>query len=169
MRLQKQELMFNVIESDQDYYRSLIAKTNEQIDDAKAKILTLESQLQHERTLKEYKHQFEHLSAEINNYAPSQTSLAAIGRCETEAAILEAKSRNEEIRRKQDQLHVLVSMIRDFRADEKLDAKEAVLGQKAGATGQEPENMAAVNGEAELPMAAESGDEVMAEEGEIEQ
>ena len=29
--------------------------------------------------------------------------------------------------------------------------------------------MAAVNGEAELPMAAESGDEVMAEEGEIEQ
>ena len=56
MRLQKQELMFNVIEQDQAYYRSLIAKTNEQIASALAKIETFNSQLQHERTLKDYKH-----------------------------------------------------------------------------------------------------------------
>ena len=43
MRMQKQELMFNVIEQDQAYYRSLIAKTNEQIASALAKIETLNS------------------------------------------------------------------------------------------------------------------------------
>ena len=95
----------------------------------------MNSQLEHERTLKDFKHQFENLASQINKFAPSQTSLSAIGECEAEAASLEARSRNEEIRRKQDQLHVLVSMIRDFRVGEKLDAKaalNAVGGDEAG-------------------------------------
>ena len=125
--------MFSVIEQDQAYYRSLISKTNDQIATALATIQTLNSQLDHERTLKDYKTQFEHLASQINKFAPSQTSLSAIGECEAEAASLEARSRNEEIRRKQDQLHVLVSMIRDFRADEKLDAKAALHAEDQAA------------------------------------
>ena len=47
--------MFNVIEQDQAYYRSLIDKTNDQIQNALSTITQLESELQHERQLKEYK------------------------------------------------------------------------------------------------------------------
>ena len=80
--------MFNVIEQDQAYYRSLIDKTNDQIQNALSTITQLESELQHERQLKEYKVQFEELATQMNKFAPQQESMAKISACEAESAQL---------------------------------------------------------------------------------
>ena len=92
VKLKKQEVMFGVIERDQEYYASLIEKTNTQIQAALKETTLLESQLLHERQLKEYKVQFEELASQVNKFSPQQDSIAKIKACEDEAAELTAKS-----------------------------------------------------------------------------
>ena len=72
--------------------------------------------------------------------------------------MLEAKSKNEEIRRKQDQLHVLVNMIRDFQADERLDGKAAANQGARDAAAGEAGRVGESGGDDEL-MIEEGGDE----------
>ena len=65
----------------------------------------------------------------MNKFTPQQDSIAKIKACEDEAAELAAKSQNEEISRKQKQLHVLVSMIQEFRIEEKNDKRALSLNE----------------------------------------
>ena len=111
IRLTKQKIIFNVTEQDQDYYQSLIDKTNADIESAKKQICSLESQLQHEKKLKKYKTKFEELASTVNKFTPAQKSLNKIEVCKTEQDRLEMACRNEQIQQKQMQLHKLVSMI----------------------------------------------------------
>ena len=125
IRLTKQKIIFDVTEQDQTYYQSLTNKTNNEIESAKKQIQLLEKQLQHEKILKSYKKQFEEAATSINKFPPAQESIQKIKECETERDRLEKACKNEVILQKQLQLHKLVSMIQDFRAEASMETIEA--------------------------------------------
>ena len=125
IRLTKQKIIFDVTEQDQTYYQSLTNKTNNEIDNAKKQIQLLEKQLKHEKLLKSYKKQFEEAATSINEFPPAQESMKKIKECEVERDRLEKACKNEFILQKQLQLHKLVSMIQDFRAESSLENVEA--------------------------------------------
>ena len=117
IRLTKQKVIFNVTEQDRNYYQKLIDDVNAEITKAKELICSLEQQLCHQKKLKQYKAKFEELSITVNKFTPAQDSIEKIEACQSEHEKLDRACQNEAIHQKQMQLHKLVSMIQDFRAE----------------------------------------------------
>eukprot|EP00352_Strombidinopsis_acuminata_P004250 CAMPEP_0176381482 /NCGR_PEP_ID=MMETSP0126-20121128/31924_1 /TAXON_ID=141414 ORGANISM="Strombidinopsis acuminatum, Strain SPMC142" /NCGR_SAMPLE_ID=MMETSP0126 /ASSEMBLY_ACC=CAM_ASM_000229 /LENGTH=96 /DNA_ID=CAMNT_0017745347 /DNA_START=316 /DNA_END=606 /DNA_ORIENTATION=+ len=78
----------------------------------------LANELEMQTQLKHYKAEFEQISACINKYQPQAESQAKIQECQEQAAELDRKCKSDEIELKQKKLHMLISMIQDFRAHE---------------------------------------------------
>ena len=129
LRLEKAAVTFDGIRmADSKYHSQIIGEIKIEVNNSQNEMQHLQRELEDQRRVKQFKSEYEQLARGINQFEAQEVIREKIEKLESEMNELEAKSNSEEILRKRKQMHVLVSMIHEFKAEQHYTASRAVEG-----------------------------------------
>ena len=112
--LKAEDLYESMTEADRWHHRKIEESIGSEIEKSQRQMADLQREVGEQSKIMNLKSQYEELAKEINQYENPQTTKGKIASVEGETRAFVAKSNSDEINKKHNQLHTLVSMIHDL-------------------------------------------------------